>query len=54
MFRRHHAISVQQATQESPTLAHLAALLGLQGDHSGAARLQQRLKQRETQDAGKS
>lgn len=25
MFRRHHAISVQQATQESP-LAHLAAL----------------------------
>ena len=26
MFRRHHAISVQQATQESPTLAHLAAL----------------------------
>ena len=35
-------------------LAHLAALLGMQGDHSGAARLQQRLKQRETQDAGKS
>ena len=26
MFRRHHAISLQQATQESPTLAHLAAL----------------------------
>ena len=28
MFRRHHAISVQQATQESPTLAHLSALTG--------------------------
>ena len=26
MLRRHHAITLQQATRESPTLAHLAAL----------------------------
>lgn len=26
MFRRHHAITVQQAAQESPSLAHLATL----------------------------
>jgi chemotaxis protein methyltransferase WspC len=35
-------------------LAHLAALLATHGDRSGAARLQQRLKQRGTHDAGKS
>ena len=26
MLRRHHAITLQQATQESPALAHLVAL----------------------------
>ncbi|MEG1200863.1 MAG: protein-glutamate O-methyltransferase CheR [Comamonas sp.] len=35
-------------------LAHLAALLATHGDHSGAARLQQRLKQQEAHDVSKS
>lgn len=51
---RHYRKALYLEPYHTRALAHLAALLVTQGDHSGAARLQQRLKQRETQDAGKS
>ena len=50
---RHYRKALYLEPYHNRALAHLAALLVTQGDHSGAARLQQRLKQRETQDAGK-
>lgn len=51
---RHYRKALYLDPYHARALAHLAALLVTHGDHSGAARLQQRLKQRETHDAGKS
>lgn len=51
---RHYRKALYLEPYHARALAHLAALLVTHGDHSGAARLQQRLKQRETHDAGKS
>ena len=51
---RHYRKALYLDPYHARALAHLAALLVTHGDHSGAARLQQRLKQRETHDVGKS
>lgn len=51
---RHYRKALYLDPYHARALAHLAALLAAQGDHSGAARLQQRLKQRETHDVAKS
>ena len=51
---RHYRKTLYLEPFHARALAHLAALLATHGDHSGAARLQQRLKQRETHDADKS
>ena len=51
---RHYRKALYLDPYHARALAHLAALLATHGDHSGAARLQQRLKQRETHDVGKS
>ncbi len=50
---RHYRKALYLDPRHVRALAHLAALLVTNGDHSGAARLQQRLKQ-ETHDANKS
>ena len=51
---RHYRKALYLDPFHARALAHLAALLATHGDHSGAARLLQRLKQRETHDVGKS
>lgn len=51
--QRHYRKALYLEPHHAQALAHLAALLAAHGDRSGAARLQQRLKQQGAHDAGK-
>lgn len=50
--QRHYRKALYLEPHHAQALAHLAALLAAHGDRSGAARLQQRLKQQGTHDVG--
>lgn len=50
--QRHYRKALYLEPHHTQALAHLAALLAAHGDRSGAARLQQRLKQQGTHDVG--
>ena len=50
--QRHYRKALYLEPHHAQALAHLSALLATHGDRSGAARLQQRLKQQGTHDVG--